>query len=86
LLNLAEKRGFQTKIGSDSKKYMELVHELESDLALAILLEKKCSEKIEAKEVVSLITRVNETLETVSLKDHSYTEDAPELDFLGNVH
>lgn len=83
---MAEKRGFQANIDSDYHKYMELVHELESDLALAILLEKKLSEKIDAKDVVSLISRVNETLETVSLKDHSYTEDPEEANFSDNVH
>lgn len=68
---------------------MELIHDLESDLAVAMLLEKKLSKKIEAKEAVDLITRVNETLESVSAKDHSYSDvlqDALESNLPTNTH
>ncbi|NNF00285.1 MAG: hypothetical protein HKN25_14795 [Pyrinomonadaceae bacterium] len=65
---------------------MELIHDLESDLALAILLEKKYSEKIEAKDVVSLVTRVNETLRYVSLKDHTCSDDQQALNIAAGTH
>lgn len=41
---------------------MDLVNELENDLALAFLVEKKYSEKIESTEVMALLSKVREIL------------------------
>lgn len=45
---------------------MNLVNELENDLALAFLVEKKHSEKIDSKEVLLLLNKVREVLKPLS--------------------
>lgn len=48
---------------------MGLVNELENDLALAFLVEKKHSEKIESKEVIVLLNKVREVLKPLSAEE-----------------
>lgn len=50
---------------------MDLVNDLGKDLALAMLIEKKHSEKIDSEEIMSLLSKVREVLEPLSDKDHS---------------
>jgi hypothetical protein len=45
---------------------MNLISDLESELALAVLIEKKHSEKINSEEILPLIKRLNAALESVS--------------------
>ncbi len=45
---------------------MDLVNELENDLALAFLVEKKYSERIDSREVLRLLDKVREVLEPLS--------------------
>lgn len=52
---------------------MDLVNDLGNDLVLAMLVEKRHSEKIDSAEVLPLISRIREILEPVSARDHSYT-------------
>lgn len=51
---------------------MDLVNDLGNELAVAMLVEKKHSEKIDSKDVLSLICRIREVLEPVSSRDHSH--------------
>ncbi len=55
---------------------MELVNDLGSDVALAILVEKKHSEKIDSKEILPLISKIREILEPISYRDHSYLQES----------
>ncbi len=48
---------------------MNLVNELENDLAFAFFVEKIHSEKIDSKEVVALLNKVREILEPGSADD-----------------
>lgn len=48
---------------------MDLVNELENDLALAFLVDKKHSEKIETKEVMALLNKVREVLKPLSTEE-----------------
>lgn len=45
---------------------MNLASELENDLALAFLVEKKHSEKIDSKEVLVLLNKIREVLKPLS--------------------
>lgn len=54
---------------------MQLVNDLESDLAFAVLVEKERAEKLESKDVLPLINRIREVLEPISEKDHAYSEE-----------
>lgn len=54
---------------------MQLVNELENDLAFAVLVEKKSGEKIASNEVLPLINRIREVLEPISGRDHAYSGD-----------
>ncbi len=54
---------------------MNLATELENDLALAFLVEKKHSEKIDSKEVLVLLNKVREVLKPLSA-DEKRTENA----------
>jgi len=47
---------------------MNLISDIESELALAVLIEKKHTEKINSKDVLPLLKRLNEALESASLK------------------
>ena len=50
---------------------MNLVNELENDLALAYLVNKKNAEKVDSKDVVALMNRIREVLQPVSDNDDS---------------
>ncbi len=50
---------------------MELVNDLGSDVALAILIEKGHSTTIDSGEILSLISKIREILEPISSRDHS---------------
>ena len=52
----------------EQPKFMNLISDLESELAYAVLIEKKHSEKISSEEVLPLIKRLNDALESVSAK------------------
>jgi hypothetical protein len=65
---------------------MDLVNDLGNDLVLAMLVEKKHGEKIDSKEIVSLIGRIREVLEPISTKDHSYTAFAANVNEATNSH
>ena len=56
---------------------MDLINELGNDLALAVLVEKKHKEKLDSKEILSLIGKIREVLEPVSGRDHLYTGHIP---------
>lgn len=53
---------------------MNLVNELENDLALAFLVDKKYSEKIESKEVIALMDKVREVLQPLSTEEESLND------------
>ena len=53
---------------------MNLVNDLENDLAFAFLVDKKHSEKINSKEVVELMDRVREVLQQVSSEEEHLDE------------
>jgi len=57
---------------------MQLVNELENELAFAVLVEGKSGEKLQSKDVLPLIDRIREILEPISEKDHSYSEELEE--------
>lgn len=48
---------------------MNLVNELENDLALAFLVEKKHSEKLDPQAVLALMNRVREVLQPLSTEE-----------------
>ena len=50
-------------------KNMSLINDLDTEIAMAVLVEKKYQEKIESKDVLSLIGRLNEALEEISESD-----------------
>lgn len=54
---------------------MNLINELDTEIAFAVLIEKKHNEKIETKEIPSLIGRLNEALEKVSEKEKEIGEN-----------
>lgn len=49
---------------------MNLINELESELAFAVLIEKKHSEKINSEDVLPLIKRINNVLESALTKEN----------------
>lgn len=53
---------------------MQMVNELENDLAIAVLVKRKNNEQIDSREVLPLINRIREILEPISAKDHAYAE------------
>ncbi|HEX8638268.1 MAG TPA: hypothetical protein VF692_09410 [Pyrinomonadaceae bacterium] len=53
---------------------MNLLNELENDLALAFLVDKKHTEKIDSKDVRALIAKVKKALQAVSFKNESAEE------------
>ena len=65
---------------------MELVNDLENDLALAMLVEKKHSEKVDSKEIVSLLNKVREILEPISEKNDSYSSLTSNANADANSH
>ena len=58
---------------------MNLLNELENDLALAFLVEKKHTEKIDSRDARALIARVKKVLQTVSFKKDKkeFSEENP---------
>ena len=50
---------------------MNLLNELENDLALAFLVEKKHTGKIDSQDARALIAKVKKVLQTVSFKEES---------------
>ena len=56
---------------------MNLLNELENDLALAFLVEKKHTEKIDSKDARALIAKVKNVLQTVSFKKESTEKTSP---------
>lgn len=48
---------------------MNLISEIESELAFAVLIEKRHAEKIDKQDVLPLIKRLNDALESVSAKE-----------------
>ncbi|HUF04658.1 MAG TPA: hypothetical protein VMM38_10845 [Aridibacter sp.] len=57
---------------------MQLVNELENDLAFAALVDKHREEAIDSNQVLPLINRIREILEPISERDHSYSEAGDE--------
>ncbi len=57
---------------------MQLVNELENDLAFAVLADRKDGQKIESKDALLLINRIRKVLEPISERDHAYSEGAEE--------
>lgn len=45
---------------------MNLVNDLDTEIAFAVLVEKKYNEKIESKDILPLIGRLNKALEEIS--------------------
>jgi hypothetical protein len=65
---------------------MDLVNDLGNDLVLAMLVEKKHSEKLDSREVLHLVSKIREVLEPVSAKDHSYTPVIVNVTDASNSH
>lgn len=53
---------------------MNLVNELENDLALAFLVEKKHSEQLDSTKVTELLDRVRQILQPLSIEDEPTIE------------
>jgi hypothetical protein len=53
---------------------MNLVNELENDLALAFLVDKKYAEKIDSKDVVVLMDKIREVLQPLSIEEEDLNE------------
>lgn len=45
---------------------MNLINDLDTEIAFAVLIEKKHNEKIESKDILPLIGRLNKALEQIS--------------------
>jgi len=54
---------------------MNLINDLDTEIAVAVLIEKKHNEKIETKEIPSLIGRLNKALEKVSGQEKEIGEN-----------
>ncbi len=66
---------------------MELVNDLGSDVALAILIEKRHSANIDSREILPLISRIREILEPISSRDHSHlSEQFETVKTMGKTH
>lgn len=61
--------------GKDIKS-MQLVNELENDLAFAALVDKQSERTIDSNQVLPLIHRIRAVLEPVSERDHAYNKEA----------
>jgi hypothetical protein len=53
---------------------MNLINDLDTEIAFAVLVEKKHNEKIESKDILPLIGRLNKALEEISETDKEKTE------------
>ncbi len=67
----------QKNLIANSLKNMDLVNDLGAEIAFAVLVEKKYSNKMQNQDVLSLISRLKEILEPVSTKDHIHEEITP---------
>ena len=56
---------------------MNLIHELGSELAVAVLVEKKHAEKISSGEVVPLISRIKDALQMIPAHEESNGKSFP---------
>lgn len=66
---------------------MKLINDLGSDVALAVLIEKRHTATIDSKEIFSLITRIREILEPISARDHSHlSEQSEAVMTMGKTH
>lgn len=54
---------------------MNLINDLDTEIAFAVLIEQKHKEKIETKEIPSLLVRLNKALENISEKDKEIGEN-----------
>ncbi|MEO6589878.1 MAG: hypothetical protein ABIP06_11290 [Pyrinomonadaceae bacterium] len=61
---------------------MNLINDLDTEIAFAVLVEKKHYKKIESKDVLPLIGRLNKALERISQTD----EDISEPILADNIH
>jgi hypothetical protein len=59
------------------KKYMNTINDLDGELAYAVLIEKKHSEKINSAEIIPLIRRLNEALRSISSKEDKVRAMSP---------
>ncbi len=50
---------------------MSLINDLDTEIAVAVLVERKYEEKIESKDVLNLIGRLNKALEKISENDET---------------
>ena len=53
---------------------MNLINDLDTDIAFAVLLDKKHDKKIESKDILPLIGRLNKALEQISQADEEINE------------
>ena len=53
---------------------MNLINDLDTDIAFAVLVDKKHDQKIESKDILSLIGRLNKALEQISQTDEEINE------------
>ena len=53
---------------------MNLVNDLENDIALAFLVDKKYAEKIDSKDVLVLMDKVREILQPLSIEEENINE------------
>ncbi|MEZ5427456.1 MAG: hypothetical protein R2747_14385 [Pyrinomonadaceae bacterium] len=63
---------------------MDLVNELENDLALAFLVERKHSEKLDSQEVLALMNKVRDVLKPLT-NDEQPKEQGVVAGQVGNV-
>lgn len=53
---------------------MNLVNDLENDLALAFLVDRKYAEEIDSKDVVALMDKLREVLQPLSIEEENINE------------
>ena len=53
---------------------MNLVNDLDTEIAFAVLVEKKHNEKIQSKDILPLIGRLNKALEEISKANEDKNE------------
>jgi hypothetical protein len=53
---------------------MNLINDLDTEIAFAVLVDKKHNEKIESKDILSLIGRLNKALEEISEENEDNNE------------
>jgi hypothetical protein len=55
---------------------MNLINDLDGELAYAVLIEKKHAEKINSEEIIPLIKRLNEALRSIATEKKAPLEPA----------